>query len=207
MAYDHFIAIHNLLRYTSILTNILIVKIGLGVLMRQFVSVVPQILPLYFFPYCHSHVLSQAFCFHQDVIKLACADTTFNRLYPVVLVVVIFVLDSVIILISYVLTQECLEHCLQRREGQGPRHLWALYLLCPGFLCHSDWIVSNSSVWETCSTYRPPHYELRLFSVPSINEPYSLQRQDQADLSGILHLFTTHQVTPRKSELWFWTGE
>ena len=160
MAYDHFIAIHNLLRYTSILTNILIVKIGLGVLMRQFVSVVPQILPLYFFPYCHSHVLSQAFCFHQDVIKLACADTTFNRLYPVVLVVVIFVLDSVIILISYVLTQECLEHCLQRREGQGPRHLWALYLLCPGFLCHSDWIVSNSSVWETCSTYRPPHYEL-----------------------------------------------
>lgn len=142
--------------------------------MRWFVSVVPQILPLYFFPYCHSHVLSQAFCFHQDVIKLACADTTFNRLYPVVLVVVIFVLDSVIILISYVLTQECLEHCLQRREGQGPRHLWALYLLCPGFLCHSDWIVSNSSVWETCSTCSPPHYELRLFSVPSINEPYSL---------------------------------
>lgn len=109
--------------------------------MRWFVSVVPQILPLIFSLIAIPMSFPRHSAFTQDVIKLACADTTFNRLYPVVLVVVIFVLDSVIILISYVLTQECLEHCLQRREGQGPRHLWALYLLCPGFLCHSDWIV------------------------------------------------------------------
>ncbi|XP_004447586.2 olfactory receptor 51B5 [Dasypus novemcinctus] len=103
MAYDRFIAVCNPLRYTSILTNSRIVKIGLGVLIRGFVSVFPPIMPLYFFPYCHSHVLSHAFCLHQDVIKLACADITFNRLYPVVLVVFIFVLDSLTILLSYVL--------------------------------------------------------------------------------------------------------
>lgn len=62
MAYDRFIAIHYPLRYTSILTSTLVVKIGLGVLMRGFASVFPPILPLYFFPYCHSHVLSHAFC-------------------------------------------------------------------------------------------------------------------------------------------------
>ncbi|XP_076970873.1 olfactory receptor 51B5-like [Tamandua tetradactyla] len=103
MAYDRFIAIRDPLRYTSVLTNTRVIKIGLGVLMRGFVSVVPPIMPLYFFPYCHSHILSHSFCLHQDVIKLACADTTFNRLYPVVLVVLIFVLDSLIILVSYVL--------------------------------------------------------------------------------------------------------
>nr|KAF6438471.1 hypothetical protein HJG59_013582 [Molossus molossus] len=87
MAYDHFIAICYPLRYTSILTNTRVVKIGLVVLTRGFVSVVPPILPLYFFSYCPSCVLSHAFCLHQGIIKLACADATFNRLYLVVLVV------------------------------------------------------------------------------------------------------------------------
>ncbi|KFO36057.1 Olfactory receptor 51B2 [Fukomys damarensis] len=74
MAYDRFVAIRSPLRYTSILTNSRVTKIGLAVLLRGFVSIAPPILPLYWFPYCRSHVLSHAFCLHQDVMKLACAD-------------------------------------------------------------------------------------------------------------------------------------
>lgn len=103
MAYDRFIAICNPLRYTSILTNDKVMKIGLGVIMRGFMLIVPIIITLPQFPYCRSHVLSHAFCLHQDVIKLACADITFNRLYPIVLVSVTGFLDSVLILISYIL--------------------------------------------------------------------------------------------------------
>ncbi|XP_069325490.1 olfactory receptor 51B4-like [Eulemur rufifrons] len=103
MAYDRFIAIRTPLRYNSILTNSRVMKIGLGVLLRGFVSILPPILPLYWFPYCHSHVLSHAFCLHQDVMKLACADITFNRLYPVILVAVTFFLDALIIVFSYIL--------------------------------------------------------------------------------------------------------
>ncbi|KAF5918680.1 hypothetical protein HPG69_005716, partial [Diceros bicornis minor] len=88
MAYDRFIAICTPLRYNSILTNYWVMKVGLGVLMRGFLSLLPPILPLYWFPYCRSHVLSHAFCIHQDVMKLACADITFNRIYPVFLTVV-----------------------------------------------------------------------------------------------------------------------
>lgn len=65
---DRFIAICNPLRYTSILTNTTVVKIGLGVLMRGFIFIVPIIITLSQFPYCKSHVLSHAFCLHQDVI-------------------------------------------------------------------------------------------------------------------------------------------
>ncbi|EHB12097.1 Olfactory receptor 51B4 [Heterocephalus glaber] len=101
MAYDRFAAIRSPLRYTSILTNSRVLKIGLGVLLRGFVSIVPPILSLYWFPYCHSHVLSHAFCLHQDVMKLACADITFNRLYPVILVALTFFLDALIIVFSY----------------------------------------------------------------------------------------------------------
>ncbi|XP_001374144.2 olfactory receptor 51B5-like [Monodelphis domestica] len=103
MAYDRFIAIRNPLRYRSILTNSRVVKIGVGVLLRGCMSVVPPIVPLHFFPYCHSHVLSHAFCLHQDVIKLACADITFNRIYPMVLVSFTFFLDFLVILFSYIL--------------------------------------------------------------------------------------------------------
>ncbi|XP_036602651.1 olfactory receptor 51B6-like [Trichosurus vulpecula] len=103
MAYDRFIAICNPLRYSSILTNTKVVKIGVGVLLRGCVVIVPPIVPLHWFPYCRSHVLSHAFCLHQDVIKLACADITFNRLYLVVLVSFIVFLDCLIILLSYIL--------------------------------------------------------------------------------------------------------
>lgn len=103
MSYDRFVAICTPLHYNSILTNSRVIKIGLGVMLRGFLSLVPPILPLFWFPYCHSHVLSHAFCLHQDVMKLACADITFNRVYPVVLVALTFFLDALVIFFSYVL--------------------------------------------------------------------------------------------------------
>ncbi|XP_072466286.1 olfactory receptor 51B6-like [Notamacropus eugenii] len=103
MAYDQFIAIRNPLRYSFILTNTKVVKIGVGALLRGCVAIVPPIVPLHWFTYCRSHVLSHAFCLHQDVIKLACADITFNRIYPVVLVSFAVFLDSLTILFSYIL--------------------------------------------------------------------------------------------------------
>ncbi|XP_003781042.1 olfactory receptor 51B6 [Otolemur garnettii] len=103
MAYDRFVAIRNPLRYTSILTNTQVIKIWVGVLTRAGLSIMPIIIRLHWFPYCRSHVLSHAFCLHQDVIKLACADISFNRLYPVVVVFAMVLLDFLIIFFSYIL--------------------------------------------------------------------------------------------------------
>ncbi|XP_030650620.1 olfactory receptor 51B6 isoform X2 [Nomascus leucogenys] len=103
MAYDRFIAIRNPLRYTSILTNTQVMKIGVGVLTRASLSIMPIVVRLHWFPYCRSHVLSHAFCLHQDVIKLACADITFNHLYPVVGLFAMVLLDFLIIFFSYIL--------------------------------------------------------------------------------------------------------
>ncbi|XP_028637247.1 olfactory receptor 51B6-like [Grammomys surdaster] len=103
MAYDRFIAIRNPLRYTTILTGTRVIKICIGVVIRAGLSIMPIIIRLHWFPYCRSRVLSHAFCLHQDVIKLACADTTFNRLYPVVVVFCMGLLDFLIICFSYIL--------------------------------------------------------------------------------------------------------
>ncbi|XP_003781488.1 olfactory receptor 51B2-like [Otolemur garnettii] len=103
MAYDRFIAIRNPLRYASILSNTQVVKLGVGIFLRGFVSIIPLIVRLFSFSYCHSHVLTHAFCLHQDVMKLACADITFNKLYPVILICLTTFLDFLIILFSYIL--------------------------------------------------------------------------------------------------------
>uniref|UniRef100_A0A2R8ZGN9 Olfactory receptor n=1 Tax=Pan paniscus TaxID=9597 RepID=A0A2R8ZGN9_PANPA len=102
MAYDRFIAIRNPLRYTSILTNTQVMKIGVGVLTRAGLSIMPIVVRLHWFPYCQSHVLSHAFCLHQDVIKLVCADITFNCLYPVVVLFAMVLLDFLVIFFSYI---------------------------------------------------------------------------------------------------------
>ena len=103
MAYDGFIAICNPLRYTSILTNSRVIKIGMGVLTRARLSITPIILHLPWFPYCWSHVLSHAFCLHQDVINLLCANIIVNRLYPVVVVLAMVLLNFLVIFCSYIL--------------------------------------------------------------------------------------------------------
>ncbi|XP_008052672.1 olfactory receptor 51B2-like [Carlito syrichta] len=103
MVYDHFIAIRNPLRYTSILTNTKVVKLGVVTFLRVFKIILPVILRLFSFSYCKSHVITRASCLHQEVMKLACADIIFNRICPVIMIVLTIFLDSLIILFSYIL--------------------------------------------------------------------------------------------------------
>ncbi|XP_057605814.1 olfactory receptor 51B5-like [Hippopotamus amphibius kiboko] len=195
MAYDRFIAIRNPLRYTSILTNARVVKIGLGVLMRGFVSVVPPILPLYFFPYCHSHALSHAFCLHQDVIKLACADTSFNRLYPVVLVVLIFVLDSLIILISYVLILKSVLNIASREERVKALNTCVSHICC--VLVFYVTVIGLSLIHRFGKQVpRVVHLVMSYvyFLFPPFMNPIIYSAKTKQIQSGILRLFTTHRV-------------
>ncbi|XP_072466285.1 olfactory receptor 51B6-like [Notamacropus eugenii] len=130
MAYDRFVAICNPLRYTSILTDSRVVKIGLAVSIRAFLSIIPLILKLQWFPYCHSHILSHTFCLHQDVIKLACADITFNHIYPVVLVSLTGFLDSFIILFSYMLILKAVMNIASGEERAKALNTCVSHICC-----------------------------------------------------------------------------
>uniref|UniRef100_A0A8C3VN16 Olfactory receptor n=1 Tax=Catagonus wagneri TaxID=51154 RepID=A0A8C3VN16_9CETA len=103
MAFDRYIAICNPLRYSSILTNSRIIKIGLTVLGRSFVFITSPIIRLKGFHYCRPHILSHSFCLHQDLLRLACSDIRFNSYYALMLVICTLLLDAVLILFSYVL--------------------------------------------------------------------------------------------------------
>ncbi|XP_004618303.2 olfactory receptor 51B6-like [Sorex araneus] len=130
MAYDRFVAIRNPLRYSSILTNVKVMKIGLGVWTRAGLIIMPPILRLHWFPYCQSQVLSHTFCLHQDIIRLACADITFNRLYPVVLIFGMFLLDFFIIVLTYILIFKTVTGIASREERSKALTTCASHIGC-----------------------------------------------------------------------------
>ncbi|XP_015267789.1 PREDICTED: olfactory receptor 51H1-like [Gekko japonicus] len=103
MAVDRFIAIRNPLRYTSLLPNTVIVKIGIAILCRACCLLFPIPFLIKRLPFCRSNVLSHSYCLHPDVMHLACADITVNILYGLVIVVSTLGLDVVVILVSYIL--------------------------------------------------------------------------------------------------------
>ncbi|XP_053161940.1 olfactory receptor 51H1-like [Hemicordylus capensis] len=103
MAFDRFIAICYPLRYTTLLPNSAIGKIGIAVLFRGCAICFPAPFLIKRLPFCRSNVLSHSYCLHQDAMKLACADTKVNMLYGLIVVICTLGLDIVIILVSYVL--------------------------------------------------------------------------------------------------------
>ncbi|XP_047373927.1 olfactory receptor 51V1-like [Sciurus carolinensis] len=103
MAFDRYIAICNPLRYSSILTNDKIMKIGVAISCRSSLLIPPVIIRLKFLSYCRPHVLSHSFCLHQDLLRLACSDIRFNSIYALFLVIMNLLLDAVLIIISYIM--------------------------------------------------------------------------------------------------------
>ncbi|XP_020823375.1 olfactory receptor 51M1-like [Phascolarctos cinereus] len=103
MSFDRFVAICCPLQYSVIVTGHRVTWAGLAIILRGPVALLPIVLLLQAFPYCGQRILSHSFCLHQDVIRLACADTTFNNLYGLSLVVFTVVLDLVFIALSYAL--------------------------------------------------------------------------------------------------------
>nr|XP_048698155.1 olfactory receptor 51G2-like [Caretta caretta] len=103
MAFDRFIAIRNPLRYASILTLPTIAKMGLVVLLRAMVIILPLPFLLKRFRYCRDNVLSHSYCLYQEVMKMACSDITVNSIYGLFTKLLLMGLDSLLIFVSYVM--------------------------------------------------------------------------------------------------------
>ncbi|CAM4359243.1 olfactory receptor 51I1-like [Lepidochelys kempii] len=103
MSLDRFVAICDPLRYAAILTNPRIVRIGLAIVIRSFGVVLPLPILIKRLPFCHAKALSHAYCLHSDVMRLACADITVNNIYGLCAVLIVFGIDLLLIVISYIL--------------------------------------------------------------------------------------------------------
>ncbi|XP_074840461.1 olfactory receptor 51A7-like [Carettochelys insculpta] len=103
MAFDRLMAIHQPLRYASILTNATVARIGLSLVGRSVFMVMPTSVLLRRLRYCLPNILSHSFCLHQDVMKLACSDRRINSIYGLFVVITTMGLDALLIVLSYIM--------------------------------------------------------------------------------------------------------
>nr|XP_025844194.1 olfactory receptor 51Q1-like [Vulpes vulpes] len=101
MSFDRYVAICRPLHYATILTSEVIGRIGLAIIGRCILAVLPSLFLLKRLPFCHSHLLSHSYCLHQDMIRLVCADIRVNSWYGFALVLLIIVMDPLLIILSY----------------------------------------------------------------------------------------------------------
>uniref|UniRef100_A0A8C8X489 Olfactory receptor n=1 Tax=Panthera leo TaxID=9689 RepID=A0A8C8X489_PANLE len=101
MSFDRYVAICRPLHYASIITGEVIGKIGLAIICRCVLAVLPSLFLLKRLPFCRSHLLSHSYCLHQDMIRLVCADIRVNSWYGFALVLLIIVMDPLLIVLSY----------------------------------------------------------------------------------------------------------
>ncbi|XP_039393304.1 olfactory receptor 52K2-like [Mauremys reevesii] len=101
MALDRYVAICDPLRHSTTLTNPVVAKIGLAVVLRSAMVILPFPLLARQWPYCRTNIIPEPYCAHISVVKLACADTRVSSYYGLFVLFCVMGLDVIFIALSY----------------------------------------------------------------------------------------------------------
>ncbi|KAM7179252.1 olfactory receptor 52R1-like [Macrochelys suwanniensis] len=102
MALDRYVAICHPLRHSTILTNPVVGKIGLAVVLRGIILVLPHPFLARRWPYCRTNIIPHSYCEHMAVVKLACADTRISSYYSLFVAFLVIAQDLFFISVSYI---------------------------------------------------------------------------------------------------------
>ncbi|KAM9169410.1 olfactory receptor 52M1-like [Pangshura tecta] len=102
MALDRYVAICDPLRHSTILTNPVVAKIGLAVVLRGGMLILPFLFLARQWPYCKTNIIPHSYCEHMAVVKLACADIRISNYYGLFVTFFVIALDVFFITMSYI---------------------------------------------------------------------------------------------------------
>ncbi|XP_039374368.1 olfactory receptor 52E4-like [Mauremys reevesii] len=103
MAFDRYVAICNPLRYSATLTNSVVSKLGLAVVLRSGILALPYPFLARRWPYCRTNIIPHFYCGHIAVVKLACTDIRINSYYGLFNLFSMIGMDGFFIAMSYTL--------------------------------------------------------------------------------------------------------
>ncbi|NXL49574.1 O52I1 protein, partial [Podilymbus podiceps] len=126
MAIDRYIAICHPLRYQAILNHQTIAQIGLAIVVRALLFMVPLTGMVSNLPYCRSRVVPHSYCEHMAVVKLACADPRPSGIYSVAGSSLIVVMDVAFIAVSYGMILKTV---------LGKKSCWKAFSTCGCHIC------------------------------------------------------------------------
>ncbi|XP_024067269.2 olfactory receptor 52E4-like [Terrapene carolina triunguis] len=101
MAFDRYVAICHPLRHSTILTNSVVSKIGLTLVLRSGILTLPYPFLARQWPYCRTNIIPHSYCRHIAVVNLACADIRISSYYGLFNLVSVIGMDVFFIAVSY----------------------------------------------------------------------------------------------------------
>ncbi|XP_075787374.1 olfactory receptor 52M1-like [Pelodiscus sinensis] len=101
MAVDRYVAICHPLRHSTILTDRMVAKIGLALLLRGSTVVLPYPLLARQWLYCRTNIISHSYCKHIAVVTLACGDIRVSNYYGLFMMLFVAFVDMCFITASY----------------------------------------------------------------------------------------------------------
>ncbi|XP_050795680.1 olfactory receptor 52N4-like [Gopherus flavomarginatus] len=101
MAFDRYVAICYPLRHSTTMTNPMVAKIGLAMVLRGGTLILPHPFLARHWPYCRTNIIPRSYCEHMAVVKLACADIRVSSYYSLSVAFLVTGLDLFFITVSY----------------------------------------------------------------------------------------------------------
>uniref|UniRef100_A0A674JVB5 Olfactory receptor n=1 Tax=Terrapene triunguis TaxID=2587831 RepID=A0A674JVB5_9SAUR len=101
MAFDRYVAICDPLRHSTILTNPVVAKIGLAVVLRSGILALPYPFLARRWPYCRTNIIPHTYCEHIAVVNLACTDIRISSYYGLFDLFSVIGMDVFFIAVSY----------------------------------------------------------------------------------------------------------
>nr|XP_005312932.3 olfactory receptor 52R1-like [Chrysemys picta bellii] len=101
MAFDRYVAICHPLRHSTILTNSVVAKIGLALVLRSCIFTLPYPFLARQWPYCRTNIIPHSYCRHIAVVNLACADIRISSYYGLFNLFSVNGMDVFFIAVSY----------------------------------------------------------------------------------------------------------
>ncbi|XP_044862787.1 olfactory receptor 52E4-like [Mauremys mutica] len=195
MAFDRCVAICHPLRYSMILKNSVVAKIGLAVVLRSGILTLPYPFLARQWPYCRTNIIPHSYCGHMAVVKLACADISISSYYGLFDLFSENGMDVVFITVSYTLILRAIfrlptKDARLKTFGTCISHLCAIFALyIPDFF---------SSLTQRFGQNVPQHFLVLIVNVyllvPPVLHPIIYGVRTKQIRGRLLQLFT-HKET------------
>ncbi|KAF7462859.1 olfactory receptor 52H1-like [Marmota monax] len=102
MAFDRYVAICLPLRYNTVLTPQVIIKLMMSIVVRSFSVILPDVFLLKRLPFCRTRIIPHTYCEHIGVARLSSADISVNIWYGFSVPLMTVISDVILIAVSYV---------------------------------------------------------------------------------------------------------
>ncbi|XP_065440397.1 olfactory receptor 52R1-like [Chrysemys picta bellii] len=102
MALDRYVAICHPLRHSTTLRNSVVANIGLAVVLRGGIIILPSFLLVSQWPFCRTNIIPHTHCEHMAVMKLGCGDIHVTSYYGLFLLFFVIGVDVFFITLSYI---------------------------------------------------------------------------------------------------------